>query len=205
MDTEQKIIQKAIELFKKLGIRNVTMDTLANELGISKRTIYELFKDKNNLVSISIQEMARQNREEILEIINASSNVIDAMFQIGRNGQQRRAEMSDAFFDDIKKRFPEINKRFNTDSEYRNSSVSQLLLNRGVKEGIFRADLNIELVSTFIEQLGSFLHNSEYFTAGNINEKEIMKNIFLPYFRGISTEKGVKLIDQYFENRQEYN
>ncbi len=205
MDTEQKIIQKAIELFKKLGIRNVTMDTLANELGISKRTIYELFKDKNNLVSISIGEMARQNREEILEIINNSSNVIDAMFQIGRNGQQRRSEMSDAFFDDIKKRFPEINKRFNTDSEYRNSSVSQLLLNRGVKEGIFRPDLNIEVVSTFIEQLGSFLHNSEYFGGGTINEKEIMKYIFLPYFRGISTEKGVKLIDQYFENRQEYN
>ncbi|HYX06591.1 MAG TPA: TetR/AcrR family transcriptional regulator [Bacteroidales bacterium] len=204
MDTEQKIIQKAIELFKKLGIRNVTMDTLANELGISKRTIYELFKDKNNLVSISIQEMARQNREEVLEIINNSTNVIDAMFQIGRNGQQQRAEMSDAFFDDIKKRFPEINKRFNTDSEYRNSSVSQLLLSRGVNEGIFRSELNIELVSTFIEQLGSFLHNSEYFTAGNINEKEIMKNIFLPYFRGISTEKGVKLIEQYFSENQEF-
>jgi len=204
MDTEQKIIQKAIELFRKLGIRNVTMDTLATELGISKRTIYELFKDKNNLVSISIQEMARQNREEVLEIINNSTNVIDAMFQIGRNGQQQRAEMSDAFFDDIKKRFPEINKRFNTDSEYRNSSVSQLLLSRGVNEGIFRAELNIELVSTFIEQLGSFLHNSEYFTAGNINEKEIMKNIFLPYFRGISTEKGVKLIEQYFSENQEF-
>ena len=204
MDTEQKIIQKAIELFKKLGIRNVTMDTLATELGISKRTIYELFKDKNNLVSISIQEMARQNREEVLEIINNSSNVIDALFQIGKNGQQRRAEMSDAFFDDIKKRFPEINKRFNTDSEYRNSSVSELLLTRGVNEGIFRADLNIKVVSTFIEQLGSFLHNSEYFAGGTINEAEIMKNIFLPYFRGISTEKGVKLIDQYFENKQEY-
>jgi len=204
MDTEQKIIQKAIELFRKLGIRNVTMDTLATELGISKRTIYELFKDKNNLVSISIQEMARQNREEVLEIINNSTNVIDAMFQIGRNGQQQRAEMSDAFFDDIKKRFPEINKRFNTDSEYRNSSVSQLLLSRGVNEGIFRSELNIELVSTFIEQLGSFLHNSEYFTAGNINEKEIMKNIFLPYFRGISTEKGVKLIEQYFSENQEF-
>ena len=81
METRDRIISKSIELFVRFGIRYVTMDQIAAELGISKRTIYELFKDKDDLLLQCIEEMGKRNNRELHDIVVKSENVIEASWE----------------------------------------------------------------------------------------------------------------------------
>jgi len=79
MDVRERIIQRALEQFMTMGIRKVTMDSLASDLNISKRTIYEKFRDKDTLVIECIRHMILSNNDELLDIIEKSANVIEAL------------------------------------------------------------------------------------------------------------------------------
>jgi TetR/AcrR family transcriptional regulator, cholesterol catabolism regulator len=196
MEPNERVILKSIELFKKSGIRLVTMDQIAEEAGMSKRTIYELFKDKDTLVVECLEDMHRQQMVEIQEIVASSANVIEALYRLGQHGEKKKAMISHLFFEDIRKIYPQIwdqlKKRVKTGS----GSFSSLILNKGIEEGIFRKDLNIEIVDIFINTMMETFHKREIFPE-NTSDKDLLKNIIIPYYMGISTEKGKKLIEQY--------
>ncbi|MGV8111403.1 MAG: TetR/AcrR family transcriptional regulator [Lentimicrobium sp.] len=97
MEAREKILDKAIELFLNLGIRNVTMDTIAAESGVSKRTIYELFKDKDDLVVQALREMIIRHNQDMLGIISQTGNVIEAIFMIMKMETERRGSFSRVF------------------------------------------------------------------------------------------------------------
>ncbi|HRZ41420.1 MAG TPA: TetR/AcrR family transcriptional regulator [Bacteroidales bacterium] len=198
MEVKDKILAKASELYLSLGVRNVTMDTLASELDISKRTIYELFNDKDDLVIQCIRYMIMEQGRQHIEMIQASENVIDALFRILRMQEDQRKSYPKVFIEDIKKYFPSVFSAFYTcKADLKKYSASYALLERGVKEGIFRTDLRIELVDTFIHETITILHTSERIHVLRPSPKDIFLNTFLPYLRGISTEKGLGLIEQY--------
>lgn len=198
MEVKEKILAKASELYLSLGVRNVTMDTLASELGISKRTIYELFTDKDELVIQCIRYMIMEQGKKHLEIIRASDNVIDALFRIMKTQDDQRKSYPKVFIEDIKKYFPSVFSAFYAcKADLKKYSASYALLERGVKEEIFRTDLRIDLVDTFIHETITILHTSERIHLLNPSPKDIFLNTFLPYLRGISTEKGLRLIEQY--------
>ena len=90
METKDRIICKSIELFTQWGIRFVTMNQIAGETGISKRTLYEVFKDKDDLLKQCIEQMAEQNAIEMEKIINASDNTIEALYLIGQHGERKK-------------------------------------------------------------------------------------------------------------------
>ncbi len=198
MEVKEKILVKASELYLSMGVRNVTMDTLASELGISKRTIYELFTDKDDLVIQCIRYMIIEQGKEHLNIIQNSENVIHALFEILKTQDDHRKSYPRVFVEDIKKYFPAVFSTFYAcKADLKKYSASYAMLEKGVKEGIFRSDLRIDLVDTFIHETISILHTSERIHLLNPNPKEIFLNTFFPYLRGISTEKGLQLIEQY--------
>ncbi len=202
MEVQERILKKALELYTTMGIKNITMDTIAAELGVSKRTIYELFTDKTNLVKQAVKEMVEDDRVEMMEIISESRNVVEALYLIGEKGRKRRGEICPAFIKDIQKYYPQVQEIILGDKKNYGESVTYTLLKKGTKEGIFRKDLNLDLVNVFIHEMMAAMHNQELYHSMKITPDDIMHNIFLPYWMGIATDKGQALIREYFENKK---
>ena len=199
METKERIKERAGELFSSIGIKNLTMDALALDLGISKRTIYEHFKDKDDLVIQVIEHQIITNNQVFLEIISKAGDVIEALFLIIRQEHERFRNINPVYKEDLKKYFPRINECFYQDNEkLKEFSASYTLLEKGKSDGVFRSDLNIEIADNFLHELIIFLHNSERIRLMNLKEEAVLQFIILPYFRGICTRKGQELMERYF-------
>ena len=196
METKDRIICKSIELFTQWGIRFVTMNQIAGETGISKRTLYEVFKDKDDLLKQCIEQMAEQNAIEMEKIINASDNTIEALYLIGQHGERKKSTVNRLFFEDMDKLYPHLKKLFMKRSD-KEETITFKILKKGINEGIFRKEIDLRIVDTFIHEMMRICHNSELF-ANDTNNSELVENIVIPYFRGISTQKGQDLLEQHF-------
>lgn len=201
MEAREKILEKATVLFLSMGVRNVTMDSIASDSGVSKRTIYELFKDKDDLVVQSLRRMIIKNNEEMMGIITETENVIEAIFLIMKMEERKRSAYSRVFTEDIKKYFPPVYASlYSCNERLKQFSASFTLLEKGIGQGIVRKDIRLDLVDNFIHELIGLIHNSERLRMLKASGNEVLVSIFLPYFRGICTPKGVGLMDKYFVN-----
>ncbi len=200
MEPKEKILKRASELFLSLGIRNVTMDSLASDLSISKRTIYEIFKDKDDLVIACIRYILTEDNKTLLGIIAGTSNVIEALVTIIRHEKSRRAQFPAEFVEDVKKYFPMVQAQFfSCKADLKQFSASYRLLEKGMEEGIFRSDLWIEMVDHYIHEMVSLVHHSERLASLKAQDTDYLHNIALPYFRGLCTPKGLELMSQFFD------
>lgn len=206
METRERILAKASEMLMSLGVRNVTMDALSASLGMSKRTIYEHFRDKEELVIESIRYMIIEHNKELVKIIESTENVVEAIYQITMREEIHRREFPKVFVEDIKKYFPIVQATFYSGKDrLKQFSASYTLLEKGLKEEIFRKDLRIDLVDNFIHEIISMIHTSERVRQLKPTDREIACSIFIPYLRGICTMKGLKLMDKYFNELSDYN
>ena len=195
MDMKERILAESGALFAKYGIRSMTMDALSEEMRISKRTIYEHFKDKDTLLIEVIKNFKSQQAEEAHKLIEESENAIEAMFRIMRRSVQMMKQMNPAFFHDISKYHSRTFKELATHSDIRDFKVTLNLLETGVKQDIFRSELNIDIVNRTLHELFNLFSPESSLTQADYHRKDLFDNIIIPYFRGISTDKGVKQID----------
>ena len=198
MELRDRIIKEAFELFVKYGIRTVTMDQIAGQLGISKRTLYESFKDKNNLLLEGMKVFMMNKKEEALEIVKKTSNVVEAIYTFGKWGEDTKRKITPLFFEDIKKYYPEVHEQFFSQHTVRDFTITHTLIVKGMNEGVFLKDLNADLVNDYVYELMNIIHNDSIFPKNEYSERELFKNIIMPYFVGICTKKGQQFIEQYF-------
>jgi TetR/AcrR family transcriptional regulator, cholesterol catabolism regulator len=197
MDYQQKIIEEASVMFRTYGIRAVTMDMLASSLGISKRTIYEVFSDKDELLKGVLKWMSQKQSEVMTKIFSESENVIEAIFKMLDLMSDHFQKMSPAFLMDIK-RFHKGLADYPADVHdlpyYSNNSE---ILTRGIKEGVFRDDINIEITNKCLLEVVRMSNDNEVFPPDNFLNKDVIRNFYINYLRGISTQKGLDLINFY--------
>lgn len=197
MDYRQRIIEEAAEMFRTFGIKSVTMDMLAARMGISKRTIYEVFKDKEELLNGVIDWMTVIQREKMKEILNESDNVIEAIFKMISIMAAHIEKMSPAFQMDMRRLHINILEKIDKEETIPCLSNNTEILRRGVSEGVFRDDINVELTNKCMLEVAKVLHDKNVFPPDEFPNQDVVKNFYLNYLRGISTEKGLKLIDRY--------
>jgi AcrR family transcriptional regulator len=196
VDNKEHIIEVATELFKNYGIKSVTMDSLANELGISKRTIYEVFSDKDELLMTVLTNMAYQQKELINRVIDESENSIVAIFRMLEFNRNNFQTMSPAFQSDLKKYHHDVlikNAENIEMPDYRNHFQ---IIEKGIKEGLFRKDINADLVNRCLYNLGRTIMDNDLFPYELFSRRDVIRNIFVNYLRGISTSKGLDLINK---------
>ncbi len=194
VEVKDRILVESGMLFGKYGIRSMTMDSLAEELGISKRTIYECYKDKDTLLLEVIRFYKNQTTEEAHRLIDQSDNAIEALFRIIKMTIGQMMRISPAFFHDFRKYHQKVFKEFSEPGEIRDFSMTRKLLETGVQQEVFRDDINIDIVNQTLHTLFDlFGHNSNMVDAG-YDRKEMFDHIIIPFFRGISTKKGRKLL-----------
>ena len=196
MDIRDRIIKGAAELFRTYGIRSVTMDSLANQLGISKRTIYEVFSDKDELIVEVLTRMSRQQRELLKRVLDESENSIVAIFRMLEFTRDYFQEMNPAFQSDLKKYHNDVLMKNRDKVEMPDYRNNQQVIENGIKEGLFRKEVNPDLANRCIYNLGRSIMDHDLYPYEQFSRRDVVKNIFINYLRGISTLKGLELINQ---------
>lgn len=196
IDCNDRIVSEAAELFRVYGTKAVTMDSLAQHLGISKRTIYEKFRDKNELLETVLTCMFRQQKEIMERLFASEENVFLAFFKHGK--------MMRDYFSNVNPIFKADLKKFHSDviMKIRNSCGSQfentlMFIHKGIEQGVIRSDINPDVVNRAIQGMARMLNDHEVFPPDMFTQKEIMHNVFLNYIRGIATAEGLKVLSEY--------
>ncbi len=205
MDTRQKIIEEASVMFRTYGIRAVTMDMLAGEMGISKRTIYEIFSDKDELLNGVLETMKEKQHKLVADIMNGSENVIEAIFRIMDVMTEHFINMSPAFKLDMKKHHNDIVLRLRETGELPYYSDNTDILLRGIKEGLFRRDIDISIANKCLLEVVRISDDKDLFPSENFSSTDVIRDFFINYVRGISTQKGLDLINYYGKKRTASN
>ncbi|MCX6253801.1 MAG: TetR/AcrR family transcriptional regulator [Bacteroidia bacterium] len=202
MDYKQRIIEEAAVLFRTYGIRAVTMDMLANQMGISKRTIYEVFKDKDEVLKGVLIWMAVRQRELMTKIFSETENVIEAIFKMMDLMNDHFQNMSPAFQMDMKRYHNEMVKKLgNKDGlpYYRNNAE---IIERGINEGVFREDIDVEIINKCLIEVERVSNDKSVFPSDDFMNKDVIRTFYLNFLRGISTQKGLDLINYYEKSKQ---
>jgi AcrR family transcriptional regulator len=196
MDIRERIIEGAAELFKTYGIKSVTMDFLANQFGMSKRTIYEVFADKDELLTAVLTKMAHQQKEMIKRVLDESENSIVAIFRMLEINRDNFQSMSPAFQADLKKYHHDVILQNTDKSEMPDYRNHQQVIEKGIAEGLFRPDVNPDLANRCMYNLGRSIMDNDLYPYEMFSRLDVVRNIFINYVRGISTSKGLELINQ---------
>jgi TetR/AcrR family transcriptional regulator, cholesterol catabolism regulator len=197
MDYRQKIIEEGAMMFRTYGIRTVTMDMLASRLGISKRTIYEVFRDKDELLKGVLKWMFEKQHELTTKTFNESENVIEAIFKMLDIMKSHVQKMSPAFQMDMKRLHREVQKNQEELINLPYFSNNSEILIRGIKEKVFREDIDVEITNKCMLEVARISNDNDVFPPDDFIDKDVIKNFYINYIRGISTQKGLDLINSY--------
>jgi AcrR family transcriptional regulator len=199
MDTRERIITESLNLFVRYGIKAVTMDTIAEHLGISKRTIYEHFKDKNHLLESCIEYQI--NKEDIAnrQIFEHSKNLIEAFLEHIKRNVAAMNSISPLFFHDAKKYHSVVFRKKGKEHEHKSTDFIQRYIQEGKKQGYFRKDINEDIVSILLKEQFRIMGNEDIFPSDKFSKSEIFENIAINFIRGIATDKGLEIINKYHE------
>ncbi len=188
---KERIMEAAMKAFCKSGIRAVKMDDIAKTLGISKRTLYEIYEDKESVLYqgvIHYDETRRQN----LESFARNHHVIDVIMEAYRVKAQDLQNFTPQFFEDIPK-YPKVAAYISEQQELGRQKF-QLFMQRGVSEGFFRKEMNYEVISHLFDAVGYHIRDKVLMKEYSLDDLFI--NMFLVAIRGFCTQQGVNAIDK---------
>jgi AcrR family transcriptional regulator len=197
MDPQEKILKTALELFFKFGIRHVTMDEIAKELGMSKKTIYQYYKEKDDLVNQLLENALKVQEKQFDDIGRVSKDPIHEMLLISDKMREVMQNINPMFFLDLQKYYTagfERFQRFKEECGYQNILKN---LEQGIKEGLYRADLDIHVAARFRMAQLDMLMFGNYFSFERTSMANMHKEILEMFMYGLCSLKGHKLINQY--------
>jgi AcrR family transcriptional regulator len=183
------------------GLKSVSMDDIANKIGISKKTIYQFYADKEALVAQVVKQITTNNQlqcdNDICNSENAIHEIILAMDQMSKLFET----MNPSILFDLQKYYPQAFKFFQAHkNDYVYGKIKQNIT-RGIKEGLYRSDLNLEIVSRYRVESIVIAFNPEFQSLVKSNLVSIAQELSTFFLYGVVNEKGYKLINKYTKNR----
>ena len=187
-----KIMEAAMKAFTQKGIRAVKMDDIASSLAISKRTLYEIFEDKEHLLYETINQYDAISRQRLTDYAAQQHSVIDVILEAYRMKVEEIKKVNPAFYTDII-RYPKLASYIKKNNERTRESFIKFL-ERGVEEGFLRADVNYEMIPHMFDALGEYMIKSKLLDRYSLDE--LFTNYVLVSIRGFCTEAGLKAIEE---------
>jgi AcrR family transcriptional regulator len=197
MNTELKdMLNKVRELYMKYGIKSITMDDVARELGISKKTLYQYVTDKDDLVGKFIDNEISLRQEEICKCFRIGYNAIEELFEISMYMNKLMRNMSTVTDYDLKKYYPaHYHKTINARRE---GIYNYILVNlkKGISEGLYREEMNKEVIAKLYLWRTENAHFEDLFTIEEFTSKKLFIEMLNYHIRGIATEKGISVLEK---------
>lgn len=195
--TRARILQAAQELFYSYGIRSITMDDIARHLAISKKTIYQFFDDKHQIVHELCKMDCRMNEERMEQIAANSTDALDEILQSMDFLGEMLSRMNPNLIYDLQKYHPAGWNEFNNFREHRLLGTVEANLRKGIKQGLYRSDINIKIIAKLrVEEVQMGL-NPANFAPSKFNLHEVQIALLEHFLYGILTIQGTRLLSRY--------
>jgi TetR/AcrR family transcriptional regulator, cholesterol catabolism regulator len=200
-----RILDGSGELFLQAGIKSVTMDDIAKHLGMSKKTIYQFFKDKNELVLALVSKRLKDDEKEMSEILSKSGNVIEEMINMMKCSEEIFSRANPIVVHDMQKYHPEAWKVFQQFKAGVIVRTLEELLAKGIKQGYIRPDLDVKVIAKMRMLQVEAGFNAAIFPLTEFNPWKVQRELMDHFNYGICTMKGYKLLNEYKNIREEVN
>ncbi|MDQ7948666.1 MAG: helix-turn-helix domain-containing protein [Pedobacter sp.] len=200
MEVKAYIIAEADKLFCQYGFKSVTMDDIAKHLGMSKKTIYQHFSDKDELVTILIQDKLDNQDCTMDTCATNAADAVEEMFFAIVNINGLLANMNPKLFYDLQKYHPKAWLIFKSFKEKNLGTTIKNNLQRGIKEGLYRSELNVDILTQMrLEQVDLLFsqQHSHYTLSNKYSIAQVMVEITEHFLYGICNTKGLELIKTY--------
>jgi len=197
--TAIEIVKGASELFMRYGLKSVTMDDIARHLSISKKTIYQHFSDKDELVNTFTAVVLENQEKELLSIENDCQNLMEGLHQTSEFLKNKVCNMNPSLMFDLKKYFPKAWKIF---ADFKRNYLKENLkrfLQKGMEEGYFRKDTNLEIICRMRLEQVELSFNPDIFPQNEFDLAEVHLQLFYHFVFGICTLKGHQEFNRVFQ------
>lgn len=197
-----KIFATGFELFKKFGIKAVTMEQISNACGISKKTLYKFVSNKSDFLFQSFSFFAQSTEGVLYEVLEKNGgNAIDDLFAIERFAEKHMRGDEDRFIGQLEQYYPELALRLKKKREELVFKITQDNLRKGMKEGLYRQDIAVDHIT--ILYYGHILATHENNIAERPADLDELRQTSLRYhIRGIASDKGIQYLNQIINNEE---
>lgn len=203
MEVKEYIISESDKLFCQHGFKSVTMDDIAKHLGMSKKTIYTHFSDKNEIVNILIEGKLDCQKCMIKDSNEAAENAVHEVFFAVTNLKELLSNMNPNLFYDLQKYHPQAWIHF---KNFRNKSLYEAIYKnilRGMDEGLYRKDIKPDIITQMrLEQVDLIFSQSSDYTQGRHTISQVMVEITEHFLYGLCSLEGYELITKYKTNTE---
>lgn len=190
METRQRILEIAIAQFARFGVRTITMEDLARQAGISKKTIYQEFEDKKDLVKAVFAAILEQDRKRLAFILEQGDGVIEHLVQTSKMMRERLTSINPLVILEVQKYFPEA---WNLFESFKQETIQQDLikvLERGKELGYFRPEIDSKVLARVRLTQVTSAFDPKNFAEPDYNLVEEQMIVLDHFLHGIFTEKG---------------
>ena len=202
MEMKERISQKANDLFRRYGFKSITMDEIATQLGASKKTIYQYFSDKDELVQAVVKQTIDYAQQTCDNNRLNSKDAVHELFQAMDFVQQIFSGMNPAMMYDLEKFHPLSYRIF---LDHKNKYLYEMIranLKRGIAEELYRPEINIDIIARFRLEAMMIAFNQDVYPASKFNLIDLHTAIIEHFLFGVASLKGYKLILKYQQERQ---
>ena len=201
MISKQQVIETSLELFLDRGCK-ITMDEIASECGISKRTLYELFRDKSELLlqSMSYHEETKSNMTR--ELYDPETGVLGLFLKIIDQGNEKMITVHFRFLAEVKKYYPVVYRQAVEEIRQKQYNNIRTLVEKGQNEGFFIDGIDVPSFTMIFMSIAKAVEDIMSYNFMDVSKQFVIKRGMVLYLRGISTAKGIEMIDRYLMEKQ---
>ena len=198
----ETVIELSWDLFRTYGIKSISMDDIAREMGMSKKTLYQVVKDKNDLVA-GVIELVKDWINRFWEVFHDESlNAIEQHVHQRAVVKELHRHFNPTFSFDLRKYYPELYREL---SDWRKKVIEEAHISnieKGKKEGLFRANVDATVIAKLLvaHHVYTFDPTNKIFDTTDIVDLKVVEQFYLYHLRGLCTEKGFKEVDKLFSN-----
>ncbi|AWO01089.1 TetR/AcrR family transcriptional regulator [Chitinophaga alhagiae] len=197
MEVQERILDTAFNLFRQYGTRSITMDDIALKMGISKKTLYAHFADKSDLVVNVMSRHLKLMEDQCNESRVNSKDAIEELFMVMKMLEDKLRNMNPVAMMDLQKFHAKAFQLFET---HRNVFMLQTIrenLVRGIREGLYREDLDLDILSHFRAASSMFCFQPELFPMNGYDMTRVQRILLEHFLYGVASPKGYKQIEKY--------
>ncbi len=187
----------AAELFMRYGCKSVTMDDIARHLAVSKKTLYQFYKDKDEIITTFARNEFECEKDCMQGIVAESENAIDEEMRVSRHIRQTFSKMHPALLYEMQKYHTQAWQVY---TNFRQSTVSDHIrdnLQRGIREGLYRDDIDVEIMTRLRMEVIQVAFDPQVFPPAQFSLVHIQMQLMEMFIRGIATAEGLTVLDQY--------
>ena len=196
MSKKEKIVNGALELYMRMGVKSVNMDEVATNLGISKKTLYVYFDNKQDLVNHCFQK----HYDLVSEMINTSAaqfeNAIDELFAIDESCSLIMKQTNPYLLGELKRYYPNTWALIEQLKQKVLFNIMKKNLNKGIKQEIYRKEIDVDVIAKLMINRIDTLINEEVFPLTQYDFRKLLTEIRIYHLRGIATIKGINYLEQ---------